>query len=163
MQDVVNKIASDKCSRWFNSVMADLLTRKQKNQLSSQDLLPSSFGGTKQSYSLQNLVNYAEFAKFDSSKNYGLSVDETTKLNDKGLAVTIAQSSYQLVVLGPNIFRRSEDTWFNKVNIDTSGHLVHEMFHVAGFSDNIFNWYKWNNQSLNSAIHENCGLPNTNF
>ena len=148
--------------RWFGEAMSTLLSMKAAGKLSAADLLSGAdFTSSKQPYGLSEVFNSAYFVMYDPNQYQGLTSADKAKFDaGRALAATIGSSGYRQVVLSENIFRRESDSWFwqSKVNIDTAGQLVHEMFHVAGFSDNLFGWFKVNGKSLNDSIHEHCGI-----
>jgi hypothetical protein len=100
-----------------------------------------------------------------TAQGLGISQNEMSDIQQgfagKGVAVTLSDRTR--IYLGDKMFlREGNDSQFNifssHTNIDTAGHLVHELFHIAGITHP-----KGQGFDFDAEIHKNCGLANTNF
>lgn len=149
LKQVYERINQDDCKSFVNRILADNKVAKDVDEL-------------------WKLLNKAVLNKWDSgltAQGLGISQDEMADLQrgfaGKGIAATLSDN--KRIYLGDNMFlREGNDSQFNifssHTNIDTAGHLVHELFHIAGIKHP-----KGQGFSFDRKIHENCGLPNTNF
>jgi hypothetical protein len=146
---VYDRINQDDCKNFVNGVLADNKVGKDLNEL-------------------WKLLNKAVLNKWDSNltaQGLGITQDEMSDIQRglAGNAIAVTLSDRKRIYLSDKIFlREGNDSHFNifssHTNIDTAGHLVHELFHLAGIEH-----AKGEGYSFDRAIHEHCGLANTNF
>ena len=86
-------------------------------------------------------------------------------MGDVFLAAESSDSDRFRVYLMDEIFMRTGNDWWPLTavhkNVDTAGHIVHELFHIAGVDHPNANGYDFD--TGNDSIHSHCKLPNTNW
>jgi len=149
LKQVYDRITQKDCVDFVNGVLAENKVSKDLNEL-------------------WKLTNKAVLNKWDSgltAQGLGISQAEFTRIQNgfegKGLAVTMSDRTR--IYLGDRMFlREGNDSpfkiWSSFTNIDTAGHLVHELFHIAGISHPEGQGF-----DFDAEIHKNCGLAKTNW
>jgi hypothetical protein len=142
-----SRITKPDCEEWINKILAQ-------------------YGAPEDRNTLEKLLRIAQINRYSSdltADDMGISQRgrDSMTVNIEGgnaLATTITEDNPRFrIYLGDNMFLRT-GAQLGGVNIDTAGHIVHELFHIAGFNHPAGQGFDFESQ-----IHDHCGLEGTNY